>query len=380
MVVLLLARTWDALERVEGGGWEVRLRGGVGDVEVLRGRARGELVLAQEAVEIGPVVGERVVVEADHWDCCCCCAAATVVAVVERVFSLWWQTRPAGGAVAGVRPQYRYTTHGTVVGERVRWKDAVPAPLFRRRLINCRCRGLARYQVDGLQVAGLQRARSGRRRAEGERRRGGMRRWISAPAKVRGGGCRRDGGWGRGGGWFCSGRTTRWIRRTVSVPPRSGNRSTRRRVARSTSEPSGSRVPSPESSDPVQSRDERRVSVGSSRMGCPGCPGCPSSWSLGRRGNRPVFANCHRGSKRAPSPHRRGCKFAHVISGSRLRRARPVMSLAQRRAGPILARAGPCWAMLPQDSHAATSWPRTLLESDGRAAQTDPCCAASLGP
>ncbi len=73
VVLLLLARAWDSLERVEGGGWEVRLRGGVGDVEVLRGGARGELVLAQEGVEIGPVVCERVVVEADHWDCCCCC-------------------------------------------------------------------------------------------------------------------------------------------------------------------------------------------------------------------------------------------------------------------------------------------------------------------
>jgi hypothetical protein len=96
VVRVLRLLVWEALERVDGGR-EVRFGGRVCDVEVLRGRPGAELVLAQECVEVGAVVGERVVVEADHWDwarrsaaqrCLLTNAATTVVAVVERVFSL----------------------------------------------------------------------------------------------------------------------------------------------------------------------------------------------------------------------------------------------------------------------------------------------------
>jgi len=67
LVLVLLMWYWYALERVESSRREVRLGGGRGDVEVLGRGPRGELVLAQEGVEVGAVVGERVVVKADHW-------------------------------------------------------------------------------------------------------------------------------------------------------------------------------------------------------------------------------------------------------------------------------------------------------------------------
>jgi hypothetical protein len=86
---------------------KVWFRGGV-DVEVLRGRPRGELVLAQIACEVGAVIGERVVVEADHWarQSAGRSASDTVVVVVDRVNLGKCDRKPkpsSWGVLAGVR-------------------------------------------------------------------------------------------------------------------------------------------------------------------------------------------------------------------------------------------------------------------------------------
>src|SRR5687768_5819053 len=82
--LIWLMEVWLSLEPMDGRG-KVWFRGGV-DVEVLRGRPRGELVLAQVSCEVRAIVGERVVVEADHWAAQRLVALPdTVVVVVDRV-------------------------------------------------------------------------------------------------------------------------------------------------------------------------------------------------------------------------------------------------------------------------------------------------------